>query len=811
MHTLWQDVRYGLRTLSKRPGFTLIAIATLALGIGGCTAIFTVVDAALLRALPYREPERLVHLWETTPQNVFHQREASYPDYLDWQQSDSFTGMAAYSGGGGFMLEGNEAQERVDAGRVSANFLSVLGVAPILGRDFQPGEDQPGAERLVILSFSLWQRLFGGNPDAVGKSLKLSGFDYTVVGVLPKSFQFAARGSAQLWTPLQPGEAQRSRRYMHWIRTIGRLKPGVNQDQAQAEIQTIAARIEKDHGDSHAGTAIILVPLHQEFVGAIKPLLFVLLAAVGFVLLIACANVANLLLARSSARQKEVAIRLALGATRWRLMRQLLTESVLLALVGGAAGLVIAQSGVEALIAAIPEFQLSTMPYLRDLGIDRGVLGFTALLSLLTGIVFGLFPALQTSRPDLQSTLKEGGRTSSGGLRSRVRGALVVTEIALALVLLVGAGLMLQSLKRLLQVDPGFRTEDLLTFSISLPPTRYTEQPRVAAFHEQLLTRLESAPGVEGAATISTLPLIGGNTTRFFVASQPRPAPGRETEANLRDISPNYFRVMGVPLVAGRPFSESDDLNAPPVVIVNQTLARLAFSNEDPTGQRLIFTGGDPTPIEIVGVVGDEKLNGLDAAITPVVYFPFLQDGSPGVMTNVVVRTSSHPSGLTSAIRNECLALEPALAIYGVRTIEETMDNLPATFMRRYPALLIGVFSAVALVLAAVGVYGVISYSVAQQTREIGIRIALGAARGDVLRLVMRKGMTLTVSGIAVGLGAAWALTRLMSGLLFEVSATDSMTFGIVALLLAGVALTACFLPARRATKVDPMVALRYE
>jgi putative ABC transport system permease protein len=517
------------------------------------------------------------------------------------------------------------------------------------------------------------------------------------------------------------------------------------------------------------------------------------------------------LLARSSSRQKEIAIRLALGASRGRLMRQLLTESVLLAVIGGAAGLLIAQAGVEALVAAIPDFQLSTMPYLRDLAIDRGALAFTAMLSLLTGIVFGLFPALQTSRPDLQSTLKEGGKSSSVVVRRRVRAALVVAEIALALVLLVGAGLMMQSLRRLLQADPGFRTENLLTCSISLPPAKYTDQARVATFHQHLLNRLQSAPGVEGAATVSVLPLVGGNTTRFFVAGQPRPEPGKETEANLRDISTSYFSVMGVPVVAGRPFAVTDDVNAPPVIIVNQTLARLAFSSENPIGQRLIFTGGDPTPTEIVGVVGDEKVNGLDAIITPVVYFPFLQDSNPGVMANLVVRTSSAPGAQANVIRNECLALEPAMAVYGIGTLEETMTNLPATFMRRYPALLIGLFAAVALLLAAVGVYGVISYSVSQQTREIGIRIALGAGRRDVLRLVMGQGLTVTAGGIAIGLGAAWALTRLMSGLLFQVSATDTTTYAVVALLLAGVALMACFLPARRATKVDPMVALRYE
>jgi predicted permease len=809
MQTLFKDIRYGLRGLFKSPSFTLIAVVTLALGIGASTAIFTVVNATLLRGLPYQDPQSLVHLWESTPQKLFPEREASYPDYLDWKQNQVFSGLAAYSGGGSFILERASGNEIVPAGRVTGNFFSVLGVNPILGRVFHEDEDKPAAPRVVLLTYGGWQRLFAGDKNAIGQSIKLSGNPYTVIGVLPASFQFAPRGEAEIWVPLVPNEVQASRRYMHWVNVVARLQQGTALEQAQAGMKPIGQNIAREYSDSHTGTSIILRPLHEQFVGKVKPLLFTLFAAVGFVMLISCANIANLLLVRAGGRQKEIAIRAALGAGRMRILRQLLVESLLLAIVSGVVGLVLAHWGVDALIADIPAEQLNRMPDLRDLGIDNSILLFTAGLSIVTGLIFGLAPAWLAAGLDLQSVLKEGGRSTGTLTRTRLRNVLVVGELALAFVLLVGAGLMLKSLNHLLQVNPGFNPDNLLTFNVRLS-ARFNDQKSVATFHEQMIERLESIPGVTGAGTVNVLPLRGGNTTRFYVAGQPKPAPGQETESNLREVSANYFGVMGIPLLKGRSFTNRDDVNSPPVIIVNQTLARRVFPNQEAVGQRLIFTA-DTQPYEIVGVVGDEKLNGLDAELTPVVYGPYLQDSSPGTMSVVAVRTSGDPAAVSSAIRNEYRALDAGSTLSEFNTMKQIIANTPATFMRRYPALLIGLFAVLALVLAGVGIYGVISFSVSQQTKEIGVRMALGAKQVDVLRLVLSRGVLLAVVGVAIGSIAAVLLTRLMRSLLFGVSATDWITFSAVGVLLFVVALLACALPARRATKVDPLIALRYE
>jgi putative ABC transport system permease protein len=809
MRTLWEDLRYGVRALLKNPGFSLIAILTLALGIGANTAIFTVVNAALLRGLPYREPERLVHLWEGTPQKEFPRREASYPDFLDWRQNQSFESMAAYTGGG-FTLTGRDAPERIQGARGSADFFKTLGVEPILGRAFQPGEDQPGAANVVLLSYGLWQRRFGGDSSIVGQSLTLNDSPYTVIGVLPPNFQFAPRGGAEMWTPFAPSEAQLSRRYLHGTNVIARLKPEISTQQATAEMSVIGGRIAAQHAESHTGTSIQIVPLQEEIVGSVKPILLALLCAVWFVLLIVCANVAGLTLVRAAGRAPEIAIRMALGATRARVARQLLTESVALSLIGGAAGLLLARWGVDALVAAIPEARLGAMPYLRNLNLDGSILAFTAALSLGAGIVFGLAPAFQATRRELSESLRAGGK-SAIVTRQRLRNGLVVTEIALALVLLIGAGLMTKSLMRLLTVDPGFKTENLFMMAVVLPAAKYAEGGKVAAFHQQLIARMEALPGVQGAATVGTLPLVGGNTTRFFVEGEPLPPPDQLIEANIRDVSAGYFRTMGIPLISGRPFNDRDNATAPRAVIVNQTLARRVFpnaSNSEVVGRRVIFSGSDRTPNEIVGVVGDEKVNGLDARTTPVVYYPFLQAPSP--FTNLIVR-APNASTLAAAIRKEGLALEPGLTFFGGWTMERLMENLPATFARRYPTYLIGIFAVIALALAAIGIYGVISYSVSQRTREIGVRMALGARRRDVLTLVLKQGMTLTVTGVAIGLVVAFGLTRLMSNLLFSVDASDPTTFAAIVGVLLAVALVACYLPARKAAKVDPMIALRSE
>ncbi len=812
MNKLIQDVRYGIRTLLKRPGFAIIAVATLALGMGASTVIFTVVDAALLRGLPYRESSRLYHLWEKTPKQEFNKREFSYPDYQDYQQNTVFEGLAAYTGGGA-ILSGMGEPERIAAPRSSANFFTVLGVDPFIGRTFQQGEDVPNGPRVTVLTYGFWQRKFGGDQGVLGKALTINGESYTVVGVLPPSFQFALRNS-DLWIPYQPTQNQLTRRFMHSSNLIGRLKPGVTPEQAESEINVIASRIEQQYNDSHAGTTARVVPLQEEIVGTVRPILFVLLAAVAFVLLIACANVASLLLTRSLARQKEVAVRAALGASRWRVVRQLLTEALLLSLAGGAAGLVIAYWGLPALVATLPQSQLIAMPFLQSVQIDRGILGFSFALSMLTGIVFGLVPALQSSRLDLNEVLKEGGRQSSAGAGQRLRSALVVGEIAMAVVLLVGAGLMMKSLLRLLQTNVGFNTENLLTMGIVLSPAKYTQPNQVPDFYGQLNERVRSLPGVVSAGTVDILPLNGGNTTRFYVDGDPIPAPGKETEANVRVINEHYFQTIGVPLLAGRTFDERDNNGAPTVVIIGKTIADRLFAGRDPVGRKLRYPSVQVDPVTVVGVVGDVKITGLDEEIRPVLYYPSRQSG--GFNANLVVRTSADPTSLANAVRGEVRSLDPDAAILNVNTMEGMISQTPASFIRRFPALLIGIFAGVALLLASIGIYGVVSYSVSQQIHYIGIRMALGAGPVDILRMVLKQGMILALAGIAIGVVAAVALmklltTRLSATLLYQVQITDITTFAIVTGTLFAVALLACYLPARRATKVDPLVALRYE
>ncbi|HWN11672.1 MAG TPA: ABC transporter permease [Pyrinomonadaceae bacterium] len=833
MQKLVQDLRYAIRTLVKRPGFTLVAVMTLALGIGASTAIFTVVDAGLLRGLPYESPESLYHIWESTPQKEFAQREFSYPDYQDYLQNQVFEGVAAYTGGGGIM-SGRGEPERVFAPGASANFFTVLGVEPLLGRTFQPGDDKQGAPRVTVLTYGMWQRRFGGDQNILGQSLTINGDPYTIVGVLPASFQFALR-NADLWRPYQPTEAQLSRRFMHGTNLIGRLKPGISAAQAQSELSVIAKRIEQEHNQSHAGTGVKLVPLQEQFVGDVRPILLVLLGAVGFVLLIACANVASLLLTRSLARQKEVAIRAALGANRWRVIRQLLTESILLSLVGGALGLLIAYWGVDALVASLPESQLNALPFLKSLRLDSSILAFSFGLSLLTGIVFGLAPAIQSSRPDLNEVLKEGGRSAGGGAKHRLRSVFVTTEIALAVVLLIGAGLMMKSLLKLLQSNVGFNPENVLTMTVALPAAKYAEPDKQLNFYNQLNERVQSLPGVSGAGTVNILPLQGGNTTRFYVDGDPVPPPGQEIEANIRTVDENYFQTLGVPVVAGRAFDDRDGdaqrqtaqrqaeaatqaqargqtlppVPIPGVVIIGKTLADKVFAGRDPVGRRLAY-GSFPGQTDLViGVVGDVKIGGLDEAIRPVVYYPFRR--FPGVGTNLVIRTNGDPNSLAGAIRNETRNLEPDVAIFNVRAMEELIESSPAAFMRRFPALLIGIFAAVALLLASIGIYGVVSYSVSQQTHYIGVRMALGAQASDILRMILKQGLALVLAGMVVGVVAALGLMRLLRSLLFEVQPTDPATFVIVLGTLFVVALLACYIPARRATRVDPLVALRYE
>jgi putative ABC transport system permease protein len=596
---------------------------------------------------------------------------------------------------------------------------------------------------------------------------------------------------------------------MHGTNLIARLKPGVTASQAQAELSLVTSRIEQQNKDSHAGVTLKLIPLQEQVVGQVKPILMILLGAVGFVLLIACANVANLLLTRSLTRQKEVGIRVALGASRWRVIQQLLTESVLLSLAGGVVGLLLAFWGTGALVSMLPPNQINALPFLQTLKVDARMLGFSFGLSLLTGVIFGLAPALQSTRLELTGVLKEGGRNTSGSVSQRLRSGLVMTEIALAVVLLVGAGMLLKSLVRVLRTDPGFNPENVLTMTVVLPPAKYNDATSQVNIQDQIQEKVKTLPGVTGVGTVNILPLQPGNTTRVNVEGEPIPPPGQELEANIRTVSDDYFRTLGVPLISGRMFDGRDEANGQQVVIIGKTMADRMFAGRDPLGRRLKYAGVEAPPLSIVGVVADVKITGLDQETRPVIYYPFRQNAS--TFANLVVRTSADPNALAGSIRNEIRSLEPAVAIFNVQAMPELIANSPAAFMRRFPATLIGVFAGLALLLSSIGIYGVVSYSVSQQTHYIGVRMALGARASDILKLILKQGLIIALAGIAIGSVGAFVLMRILQSLLFEVRANDASTYAVVAVVLFFIALLACYLPARRATKVDPLVALRYE
>jgi putative ABC transport system permease protein len=804
MAILIQDLRYATRMMIKQPIFTAVAVIALALGIGANTAIFTVVNAVLLRPLPYNEPDSLVWVWDTQPQLAT--APTSLPDFLDWKdQNRSFEYMAAYQGGNMFFDDGNGVQD-TPVGLVTPDVFALFRVTPVLGRTFTEEETQPGRSRVAVLSQALWQRRFGSDPNVLGQIVQLSGTPYTIIGVIATGFNFP--NEAQLWRPLQI-DTNRLDRGPHYLRVVGRLRPGVTLAEAQAEMSTIASRIAQQYPEKIAGHGVKLDLLSDVVIGDIRPALFVLLGAVGFVLLIACANVANLLLARAGARQREIAIRTALGATRPRIIRQLLTESVLLAVVGGIAGLIIAVWGVDSLVSLSPD----TIPRVREIGIDAKVASFTVLISLLTGVVFGLAPALQVSKPDLTDALKESGRTTAGSRRNRIRSLLVVWEIALSLVLLIGAGLMIRSFATLSSVAPGFNPDKLLTMGVTLLRSSYPEENQVAAFYEQMLERLSVAPGVKSAGAIGDLPLSGSNTSDYFTI-EGRPAIAKEDRplAECRTVTPHYFESMEIPLLKGRDFAETDTKRTPNVAVINEAFAHAHFPDEDPLGHRLSLQGQFRDPLLIVGVVGNVRNFGLDEQPTPEIYYPYLQDPLRETYDRsmtLVVRTKSDPAAMAEGLRTELLSLDKTLPVYALKPMTEYLrDSLSR---RRFNMVLLSVFAAVALLLAGVGIYGVISYSVAQRTHEIGIRVAIGAHAGEILKLVIGQAMLLTMTGIALGLVTAFALTRLMQSLLFEVSPTDPLTFAVISVILTIVALVACFVPARRAMKVDPMVALRCE
>ncbi len=801
MRTFVQDVRYGLRMLGKNPGFTVVAVTALALGIGANSAIFSVVNAVLLRPLPYKDPGRLVKVWETYPQ--FPKVEASVPNLLDWKaQNHVFEEIAAYrTGENGFNLTGVGEPERIQGTFASASLFPLLGMQAALGRTFLPKEDKPGGEPVVILSHRLWQRRLGSDPSLIGKAVTLNGRSYMVVGVMPRGFAFPSW--AELWMPMgQMGTDELTSRVYHPLEVIARLKPGITLMQAEAEMDTISHRLQQQYPKTNRGWNVRLVPLDQELLGNLRRALLVLLGATGLVLVIACANVANLLLARAAARQKEIAIRAALGAGRWRLTRQLLTESVLLSFLGGALGLLLALWVLDLLVALGP----TEIPGVKEIGIDARVLGFTVLISFLTGAIFGLVPALQVSKTDLNETLKEGARTSTSGFHgSRLRSPRVVSEVALALVLLVGAGLLIKSFLRLLRVDPGFNPHRVLTLRIDLPDSKYSSNDRIAAFYQQLSQRIKTLPGVETVGMINYLPLSPESTNRTRFTVEGRPVSEFETlpVAELRSINPDYFRAMRSPLLKGRYFIDTEKVS---VCIINETMARRFFPHEDPIGKRVNTGDLAPQPfwLSIIGVVGDVRHFGLDDRARFDVYV-----NSTESEMYLVVRTASDPLSLAPAVRREVQAVDKDVPVSNVTTMDQILSNSLSS--RRFSMLLLGIFAGLALILAAVGIYGVISYSVTQRTHEIGIRMALGAERSDVLRLVVRQGMVLTLAGVGAGVAGSLALTRFLSSLLYEVRPTDPATFVSISLLLTGVALLATYIPARRATKVDPMVALRYE
>ena len=802
METLWQDIKFGARMLAKHPGFTAVAVLTLALGIGANTSVFSVVNGVLLRPLPYPEPDRMAMVWLDNRRQGVREDITSYPNYLDVRQrSQTFEHLAGFSQGS-MNLTGQGEPERLVVASTTANFFQVTGVQPSLGRAYSEENEKPGEDRFVLLSHGFWQRRFGGSRDALGQKVELNGQPHEIIGVMPPGFQFPA--GAEMWSPLAPGDRLRAARFNFWLPVVGRMKRGVTPEEAQAEMNTIGAALESEYPDIR-GYGLNVVPLHEQVVGKIRTELLVLFSAVGFVLLIACANVANLLLARSAGRSRELAIRSALGAGRGRLLRQMLTESVLLSMAGGALGLLVAVWGRDAFLALLP----GRLPRAEEIGLDGTVLLFTSLLAVLTGVVFGLLPAFEASRRGLAETLKEGARASASLHRTRFRSALVAGEVAVAVVLLAGAGLMLQSFFKLSQVDTGFRTRNTLTFNLFLPGHKYTA-PQLAPFYEQLLERLRALPGVEAAsATTGILLPELPNSAGFTIEGKPRPPVEQRVELPFDRVALGYFETLQVPLIRGRFFNEQDRGEVPQVAIINETMVRMFFPGEDPLGKRFKFGGeqSDDPWKTIVGVVRDTRRTGLAREIRPESYFPIQQFPARGM--TLVMRATGDPAQLAGAVRTAVRDADAELPVYNVRTLDEQVDAFVA--QPRFTMILLGTFAGIALLLAALGIYGVLASAVAQRTQEIGVRMAFGAGPREIFRLVVGQGMAVVGIGLVAGLAGALALTRLLKTLLFGVAPHDPLTFVAAIALLAGAAFAACSVPARRATKVDPMAALRYE
>jgi putative ABC transport system permease protein len=812
METLLKDFRYGVRSLLQRPGFAAVAVLTLALGIGANTAIFSVVNAVLLRPLPFADPDRLVMYWEDASFAGFPRNTPAAANYVDIKsQNQVFEGMAA-TNRRSFNLTGDGEPEKVETYAVTADFFPLLGVQPALGRAILPEEDKPGANRVVMLSHSLWQKRYGGEANIVGRQLLLSGEKYTVVGVMPAGFQYLD-SKVGLFVPIAFTAEDLASRGRHYLEVVARLKPGVTVAQADAEVKTIHQRLARDFPEQAGRISGFVLPLREQLAGDIRRPLLVLSVAVGFVLLIACANIANLLLSRAASRRREMAVRAALGASRFRIVRQLLIEGLLLSAVGAVCGLLIATWSFAFLQRLIPDgLALSS-----KLGLDPKVLGFTLLVTLLTTVLFGLVPAFQISKLDLNLALKQGGGRSglnAGG--NRLRSAMVVTEVALALVLLVGAGLLIQTFVKLRDQYSSLQGESVLTLQTVLPPNRYPGHAQRVAFYKQTLDRVKALPGVISAGYSTTVPLAEkGGTSGFLIegrAIEQATAGGEAYDANHRQVSTDYLKTMGIPLRRGRSFTEGDNDQAIKVAIINETMARQFWPGEDALGKR--FTMDDPAKgfwITIVGVAGDVRQMGIDEPVKAEMYFPYQQDNDSAFYAprDLVIRSSGDPLNLVAAASNEIHQIDPNQPISNVRTMADVLGE--ETESRSLGMTLLTIFAGLALLLATLGIYGVLAYFVVQHTQEIGVRMALGAQRGNILALVLKKGMTLTLLGVAIGLAIAFALTRLMASLLYGVGASDPLTFAAIALLLTTVAFFACYLPARRAAKVDPLVALTYE
>ena len=813
MNTL-QDIRYAFRMLLKRPGFTVIVVLTLALGIGANTTIFSALDAVLLNPLPYKDPERLVVIWETNKHlgpEMWDRNEVAIGNFLDWRAHNQIFEQLGALFPTDMNLTGAGEPQRIKSYVVTTNFFQVLGVQPMLGRSFLPEEEKPGAPFTVILGHDLWQRQFGSDPKIVNKSLTFNGHQVTVVGVMPAGFevQFPISKHVDMFVPfiIDVADPDYHDRTQNFLYTVARLKPGVSQAQAQSEMSLIASQLQQQYPETNAERGVRVVPLHKQIVGNVESYLYMLFAAVGFLLLIACTNVAGLLLARVTARHREVAIRIAVGASRSRLVRQLLTESVILSALSGLFGLLIAYGGVKLLVALTP----SEVPRLHEIGLHVPVFLWTLALSIVTGVLFGLAPAVQASNPDLNTALKESSGRNPGSFQgSGLRNLLVVSEVAVALLLLVGAGLMTKSFIRLQQVDPGFDATNVVSMTIALPTSKYRQQ-QVNVFYDQLIERLRNLPGVKSVAGINPLPLSDTNiSSRFIVEGAPFVPLADRPYAGVRIITPDYFQTMSIPNLKGRSFTEQDRENTPRVIVVNEALASRYWPNEDAIGKRLDFAeedSGKQEWLEIVGVVGNVRHKALEIEVMPEAYLPYKQ--SPENFMNLVVRTTSDPESMVPAIRSQVLSVDKDQPVSDIMTMEQRIAKSVAA--KRFVMFLLGAFSILALGLAAVGIYGVMAYLVTQRTQEIGVRIALGAQKRDVLKLIVRKGMALAIIGTAIGLVASLALTRLMRSLLFEVTPTDWLTFVTASTVLLIAALLASYIPAHRATKVDPLTALRYE